>query len=161
MKGRPLYGWYALLLASLLLLAAAVVYYLAERERNVVYRDVVNEEMKALINSVHGTLDEGTTGRAEQAEPDGEAAGRETGVAQGGEESAQRTEEGKINLNTATVQQLDSLPGIGETKAKAIVEYRTVQGPFRNKDELMKVKGIGPKTFERLKDLVTVSDEEP
>ena len=161
MKGRPLYGWHALLLASLLLLAAVVVYYLAERERNVFYQNAVNEEMKALMNSVHGTEDEGTTGKGEQADPDNGSAEGKPGVVQGGEESLQRTEEGKINLNTATVQQLVSLPGIGEKKAQAIVEYRTIHGPFRNKDELMKVKGIGPKTFERLKDLVTISDGEP
>lgn len=62
---------------------------------------------------------------------------------------------GKINLNRATLEQLDTLPGIGPGLAAAIVEYRTRSGGFRKIEDLMKVGGIGPKTFERLKNLVT------
>ena len=61
-----------------------------------------------------------------------------------------------INLNTATVEQLESLPGIGPKTAERIVEYRTKSGPFKRIEELMNVKGIGEKSFLKLKPLITV-----
>jgi competence protein ComEA len=56
----------------------------------------------------------------------------------------------KVNLNTALTQELMELSGIGESKAKAIITYREAH-PFQTLDELMKVKGIGPKIFEKIK----------
>ena len=61
-----------------------------------------------------------------------------------------------ININTAGLDQLCSLPGIGETKAAAIINYRESYGPFTTIEQLMNVSGIGPSTFENLKDLITV-----
>lgn len=61
-----------------------------------------------------------------------------------------------IDLNTASVEQLQTLPGIGPSKARAIVEYREKQ-PFAKLEDLMNVSGIGPKTFEKIKDRITVS----
>jgi competence protein ComEA len=61
-----------------------------------------------------------------------------------------------LNINTATVDQLDDLPGIGPTTAQNIVDYRTQHGPFQRIQDLMNVPGIGPATFDRLKDLITV-----
>ncbi len=57
-----------------------------------------------------------------------------------------------VNLNSATVQELMTLPGIGESRAAAILEYRTQVGRFRSVDELKKVSGIGAKMFEKVKD---------
>lgn len=62
----------------------------------------------------------------------------------------------KVNLNTATGEQLDTLPGIGPGLATAIIEYRQRMGGFRKTEDLMKVGGIGQKTYDRLKNLVTV-----
>lgn len=64
----------------------------------------------------------------------------------------------KININTADMETLMTLPGIGEVKAKAIIEYRNNSGPFQNVDALNNVKGIGDKTLEKLRDLVVVTD---
>lgn len=61
-----------------------------------------------------------------------------------------------VDINKADVAALTTLPGIGETKAKAIVEYREKNGPFKTVQDLDKVKGIGPKMMEKLKDQVTV-----
>ncbi|MED1783085.1 helix-hairpin-helix domain-containing protein [Brevibacillus fortis] len=61
-----------------------------------------------------------------------------------------------INLNTATVEELMSLPGIGEARAKAIVDYRSKQGPFRSADDLKQIEGIGEKMFSRIKDRLIV-----
>ncbi|BAK78268.1 competence protein ComEA helix-hairpin-helix repeat protein [Pseudogulbenkiania sp. NH8B] len=62
-----------------------------------------------------------------------------------------------INLNTATQQELESLNGIGPAKAKAIMDYRTKQGPFKTVDELKNVPGIGDKTLEKLRKDIAVS----
>lgn len=61
-----------------------------------------------------------------------------------------------VNINTASKKELDALPGIGETLAQRIIEYRSANGPFSSVDELTKVKGIGAKTLEKLKPYATV-----
>jgi len=58
----------------------------------------------------------------------------------------------KINLNSATVEQLQSIPGIGPATAKNIVEYRTKAGKFNRIEEIINVKGIGEKKFQKIKD---------
>jgi len=65
----------------------------------------------------------------------------------------------KIDINRAEPWLLQALPGIGETRAQAIVGYRNEQGPFRRVEDLLKVSGIGPATFQRIRDLITVSDQ--
>jgi competence protein ComEA len=64
----------------------------------------------------------------------------------------------KIDINRAEPWLLDALPGIGETRAQAIVDYRNEHGPFKRIKELQKVEGIGPATFDKIKDYITVSD---
>ncbi|GLI07570.1 hypothetical protein YDYSG_36000 [Paenibacillus tyrfis] len=64
---------------------------------------------------------------------------------------------GKINLNTATAKQLDELPGIGASRAQAIVELRKkLGGSFKSVDQLLEVKGIGEKMLQKIKPLVTL-----
>ena len=60
-----------------------------------------------------------------------------------------------VNLNTATPDQLENLPGIGPAMARRIVEHREKTGPFAKIEDLMQVKGIGEKAFLRLRPLVT------
>lgn len=62
--------------------------------------------------------------------------------------------DGRINVNIADTAALMDLPGIGEKKAQAIIEYRSSKGAFRSLTDLGKVKGIGPKLLEQLKPLV-------
>ncbi len=64
----------------------------------------------------------------------------------------------KVNLNTAEAWLLMALPGVGDTKAAAIITYRTSHGPFVNIMELVKVPGFGQATFDSLKNMITVSD---
>ena len=69
---------------------------------------------------------------------------------------AQNAAAGKIDINAASAQELSgTLPGIGDTLAQRIVEYREQNGPFRSAEEIMEVPGIGEKTFEAIRDLIT------
>ncbi|MBI5823116.1 MAG: ComEA family DNA-binding protein [Chloroflexi bacterium] len=61
-----------------------------------------------------------------------------------------------ININTATLEELDTLPGIGVTTAQRIIDYRTANGPFESIEEILNVSGVGPATFEEMKDLITI-----
>ena len=63
---------------------------------------------------------------------------------------------GPINLNTATLEELDSLPGIGEVLAQRILEYRESHGGFQSLEELMQVDGIGESTFAELQGKITL-----
>ena len=63
---------------------------------------------------------------------------------------------GKLDLNTATVAQLDELPGVGQVIAQRIVDWRTKHGRFTSVDELQEVSGVGEKKFESLKPHVRV-----
>jgi competence protein ComEA len=65
-----------------------------------------------------------------------------------------------IDLNRAGVKELILLPAIGETKARAIVAHRAENGPYTSLQELVQVRGIGPKTLEKLSELVTVDPVE-
>jgi competence protein ComEA len=63
---------------------------------------------------------------------------------------------GVVNINRASVTELDSLPGVGPSTAQAIVDYRTKNGPFGSPEDLLNVKGIGPAKFEAMRKLVGV-----
>ncbi|WP_340677635.1 ComEA family DNA-binding protein [Paraglaciecola sp.] len=62
----------------------------------------------------------------------------------------------KINLNTASLDELTTLPGIGEKKAMAIIEYREKYGKFTSLEQLAEVKGIGTKMLEKLQDKISI-----
>jgi comEA protein len=63
-----------------------------------------------------------------------------------------------VNLNSATAAQIASLPGIGPKTADLVVQYRTKNGPFKKIEEIMNVRGIGEKSFLKIKDRLTVAD---
>lgn len=63
-----------------------------------------------------------------------------------------------IHINTATLEELDTLPGIGPVIAQRIIDYRTTYGPFASIESIQAVSGIGPAKFESIKDLITITD---
>ncbi len=64
--------------------------------------------------------------------------------------------DGRVNINTATLADLDSLPGIGPVMAERIIEYRKTKGAFNTPDDIKNVDGIGEKTFDKIKDYIVV-----
>lgn len=74
------------------------------------------------------------------------------------EESVVVTTTELVNINTASQAELESLPGIGPTTAGKIIEYRDANGPFLSIEDIINVSGIGPGTYERIKDLITVGE---
>ena len=68
--------------------------------------------------------------------------------------SKEAAKDGKVNINTATVEELKTLKGVGEKKAEAIIEYRKKNGSFKTKEDLMKVRGIGQKLFESFQERI-------
>jgi len=87
-------------------------------------------------------------------EPDADLSHIEIYIPQEGEKQCSQ----KIDINRAEPWLLEALPGIGETRAQAVVDYRSENGPFKRIEDLLKVKGIGEGTFEKIKDYITVSD---
>lgn len=70
--------------------------------------------------------------------------------------TAGATDSNKVNINKATLEELQTLSGIGPSKATAILSYRDESGPFKKEEDLLNVSGIGEKTFEKLKEHITV-----
>jgi len=67
-----------------------------------------------------------------------------------------RVDGGRVDINTATLDELDGLPGIGPTAAQAIIDYRQANGDFQVIQDIQNVPGIGATTFERIRDYITV-----
>jgi len=72
--------------------------------------------------------------------------------------AGEKEEPQKIDLNRAEAWLLEALPGIGETLAQRIIDYRQENGGFHSITEITSVEGIGPSTYEQIKDLITVAD---
>jgi competence protein ComEA len=77
-------------------------------------------------------------------------------LAQQSKSSAKAASTEKINLNTATAEQLQTLPGVGPSIAKRILDHRTKNGKFNKVEEILNVKGIGEKKFQKMKDRLVV-----
>jgi len=96
-------------------------------------------------------VSQGTASRSKDTAPENEQ------IASPDEEPAS-SDDTKIDINTASTLDLQNLPRIGPKTAERIIEHRESQGPFRRIEDITKVKGIGPATFEQLEDLIKVSD---
>lgn len=105
------------------------------------------------------TVQEAKELRAQGQSPDAQAQSASAGTP--AQESGSATQSGgesggKINLNTAGVEELTQIPGIGESRAQAIIEYREQNGAFGSIEDIMKIPGIKQATFDKMKDRITV-----
>ena len=117
-----------------------------------VYRLPAGARVHEVLVLAGGALPEADLERVNLARPlfDGE----QVIVYRTGEEGFQ--EKGRININRATAEELTKLPGIGETRARQIVEHRDTHGYFTEITQIMEVSGIGEGIFNGIKDLITV-----
>lgn len=112
--------------------------------------DYVTDSQKLYVPSqdeVNKLIEEGVSF------PDGSAQTAGTGEKQG----VNADNAGKININTADISELTTITGIGETRAKAIVDYRTEHGGFKDTKDITNVSGIGDATYEKIKDSICVN----
>ncbi|HAA34612.1 MAG TPA: competence protein CelA [Firmicutes bacterium] len=115
-----------------------------------------------VVEEAGGAVEEADLERINLAQPLYD--GQPVHVPRKGEENSSQSYQGetpavgmtKININTAGKSQLETLPGIGSVKAQDIISYREKNGPFQSIEELTKVSGIGEKTLERIRDLITI-----
>jgi comEA protein len=102
----------------------------------------VNEEMRSLLNREDMNRERSTENTTTKPVPNQTA----------GKEPAKKAEPQKVNLNTATAEQLEGLPGIGASRARAILELRTsLGGKFASVEQLLDVKGIGEKMLDKMR----------
>lgn len=108
------------------------------------------------VNLAKKLTDEAVVYVASQGEPIDDVGQEASAQGQGDLSGQSSGESDKINLNTATSQELQTIPGIGEKRAQDIIDYREEKGGFTSVDELKNISGIGDKTYEKLKDEVEV-----
>lgn len=107
--------------------------------------EVVLQTQRSAAREVTSAPTEEQTDEAETQTPRGETS--ETGAA-----------DARVNLNTATLEELQTLPGVGEAIARRILEYREASGGFLTIEQIMEVSGIGEAKFAQIKDLITVEE---
>ena len=101
----------------------------------------ITDQMQIIVRNVHSKQEDGLTeGNSEK--------GSSTNT------SVSNSKQGTININTATLEELQTIKGIGKKKAEAILQYRKEHGAFRTKEDLLQVKGIGKKALEAIESQV-------
>lgn len=110
--------------------------------------DLASTETQKEVNDLNQKIDELNSTLAEIKSQKASASEDST--------STKNTATEKININTATAEQLDTLEGIGPAYAQKIIEYRTTNGSFKTIEEIKNVKGIGDKTFEKISSNITI-----
>ncbi|MBM4234924.1 MAG: ComEA family DNA-binding protein [Firmicutes bacterium] len=123
-----------------------------------VYHLPVGSRVYELLEMGGGLMEEADSEGLNQARPllDGEQVFVGTRAEAGESPRSGLSQEGKININLATTAELMALPGIGEVRAKQIIEYRDKNGFFTDPRELMDVSGIGEKTYSSIAELITI-----
>ena len=102
----------------------------------------ISDQMQIIVPNLHSKQEEGVTeGNSEK--------GNSSNT------TPSNSKQGTVNINTATLEELQTIKGIGQKKAEAILQYRKEHGPFRTKEDLLQVKGIGKKALEAIESQVT------
>lgn len=156
-------GWLWSCIAAVLAILVILIVYIVRAEQDPMLEwPMVNDALSESIERINGNVpeespfvsagdDQGTEDNADNAELNVNPTKDE-----GGEEEPAPADDGRISINRADSQQLQQLPGIGPSKAQAIIDYREEVGRFVTIDQIMDVKGIGPKTFSKIQDQIRV-----
>ena len=102
----------------------------------------ITDQMQIIVPNLHSKQENGET-----EETSGKATSSNT--------TPSNSKQGTVNINTATLEELQTIKGIGKKKAEAILQYRKEHGSFRTKEDLLQVKGIGKKALEAIESQVT------
>lgn len=122
-----------------------VIYVYTKQEVSEMYKEEEKKEDNVIFNNIINDA------YVDYTNPESEITDTNTGL-----NDSEEVVTGKININTADITLLTTLPNIGESKAKAIIDKRNELGVFNTIEQLKEVSGIGDSTFEKLKDLITV-----
>lgn len=144
--------------------AFAVVYISGAIQHPDVYQVPANARVKDVVLAAGGLTEDAAVDRVNLAEHVADAqhihiprqGENPPDMAASGESAPAAGQETALNINTASAADLDGLPGIGQSIAQRIVEYRTTNGPFQSVEDLQKVKGVGPALFAKIASLITV-----
>lgn len=129
------------------------------RQENAVLKDKLGE-VNAKIEEIKNVfaVNQGDTNQIDRG-----TGGKVTGASASSQIETQTTQtptspqpSGMININTAPASELEKLPGVGPVRAGDIIEYREANNGFKTSEEIMNIRGIGEKTFEKMKGMITV-----
>jgi len=142
-----------LLLTVVILQFAVIVWFVLQPEDQTIAWQSANGEMAKALNEVENVSPPANSGV--EALPTIPKA--KTNSASNAPEKSTQPQNGLLDLNTATLEQLDTLPGIGPSKARAILELRQQIGRFSTVEQLLDVKGIGPSTLAKFRDRLYIA----
>lgn len=148
---------------ALLVLILALGGYLLWRENfyktnqvsGIKYQAEKIKELENRISELEKAKTESANNQAAGNQPTDQPADS-AGTVAGATTSTSQPIAGKVNINTATAAELDTLSGIGPAYAGRIIDYRNTNGGFKSPEEIMNVKGIGQKTYDKFKDKITI-----
>ena len=153
-------NWKYIILAALavIILAGSGVLFWQIEKQNSPQGDAFAgaRELQAQVDELNKKIDDLNRALEEAKSQAGSTTKSTSGKVAGASTLNSGTSQSKININTASLSQLDSLPGIGPTYAQRIIDYREANGGFKSIEEIKNIKGIGDKTFEKFKDQITI-----